>query len=400
MLYTVSKPLAIWFGTGRDMEAGSPLDRGFLIALLCLSLLILLKRQVNWFSAIRENIWLLFLIGYMLVSILWSDIPNISFRRWVRELDAVVMSFLVLSERNRRQALQSILRRAIYILIPFSLLLIKYYPKYGCDYSHWSGQQMWIGVTLHKNGLCLLCIISALFLIWTLIRRRQGRDIPIAKYQIYVEVFLLFLTLWILAGPQKTFTNSATSSVAFAVGLSAMAGLFWMKKRGLKLRANTLKVIVALIIVYGTVTPMVGGLSLLDVSSALGRDETLTGRRDIWSILVPLAMKQPLLGHGIGGFWTDAMRNLSASHAHNGYLEVLLSLGFVGLFLVFMFLLSCCDKAQRALSDDFDWGVLFICYLLMAVVHNITEPSINTLTSSMTAVILFFAISFSDVFSS
>ena len=35
--------------------------------------------------------------------------------------------------------------------------------------------------------------------------------------------------------------------------------------------------ITAVIIVYGTVTPFAGKLSLIDVSSVLNRDETLTG---------------------------------------------------------------------------------------------------------------------------
>ena len=74
--------------------------------------------------------------------------------------------------------------------------------------------------------------------------------------------------------------------------------------------------------VYGTVTPFIGKLSLVDISSTFGRDETLTGRSEIWATLVPFAMKRPILGHGFGGFWTDARREIiAASHGHNGYLD-------------------------------------------------------------------------------
>jgi hypothetical protein len=57
--------------------------------------------------------------------------------------------------------------------------------------------------------------------------------------------------------------------------------------------------------------------------------------------------------------------------AHNGYLEVVLALGFIGLTLWGIFLLSCCRKAQRMLFDDYDWGSLWICFLFMSLIHNI-----------------------------
>jgi O-antigen ligase len=390
-----SKPLGIWFGnTGEgSMEAGSPLDRAFLIVLLGLAIIVLSKRRFEWIGAIRENRWLVLFVGFMLISISWSSIPLISFKRWTREFIVVVMAFMVLSEHDPRRALLTILRRVTYVLIPYSLLLIKYFPKYGIQYGRWSGARMWVGVGLQKNTLALLCIISAVFLVWTLIRRWSGRDIPVAKYQTYVEVFLLILTMLLLMGPRMTFTYSATSTVVLALAMLTFCGLYWMRKRGSALGINALKAIIITIIVYGTVTPFLGKLSILDVSSALNRDATLTGRSDIWALLVPFALSRPVLGHGFGGFWTSEMRALTMSNAHNGYLDVILNLGFFGILLVSIFFLSCCQKAHRTITKDFDWGVLFVCYLLMAVVHNIAESTVNTLTSSLIAVVLFFSVS-------
>ena len=394
MLLIASKPLALWFQSGAaTMEEGSALDRVFLIALLCLGLIILAKRKFNLSNAIKKNIWLMLLIGYMLVSIIWSEMPFISFKRWVRELVAVVMAFVVATEPEPRQALQSIFRRTIYVVIPFSYILIHYFPEYGRQYSHWSGALMWIGVSTQKNGLARFCLFTAFFLIWTFIRRRQGHDIPVVRYQIHVEVFILILTIWLFMGPHHTLTHSATSTAVLAVGLTALVGFLWMKKLSILIGANTLTVIIAIIIVYGTITPMVGRLTLFDPSSSLGRDETLTGRSDIWAFLVPHAMQKPILGHGFGGFWTDAMRKSSSSHAHNGYLDVVLHLGFFGLLLFTIFLLSCSRKAQRVMNQDFDWGVLWFCSLLMAVVHNIAETSSDSFSNHMSAILMFLLIS-------
>src|SRR4030042_5374206 len=272
------------------------------VLLLC-GLLILLKKKPNWFNPFGENYWALVLVGFMLISILWSDMPGISFKRWTRELIAFVMAFIILSENNPRQALQSILRRSIYILIPFSLVLSMYYPAYGVQYGRWSGERMWIGVTMQKNSLAGLCITSAFFLIWTLIRKWKGRDVPVNNYQTCVEVFLLFLTLWLLGGPQRSLFYAATSTASLAVGLIAMVGFSLIKKRGLSFGVYTLKIMAVLIIAYGAFSPFAGKLRFLDISSVLGRDATLTGRSIIWYTLLPFAMSRPLLGPGFGGFW-------------------------------------------------------------------------------------------------
>ncbi len=395
MLVIASKPLAIWFGTVGGTESESPLDQIFLSGLLCFGLYVLFRRRFNWSGAVKENSWLMLLIGYMLVSILWSDIPLISFKRWIRELIAVVMAFLVASEPSPRQAVQTVIRRTVYILVPFSPVLIKYFPQYGRQYAPWSGKEMWTGVTMQKNDLGRLCLIGAFFLIWTLVRRWKRRDVPVGKYQTRVDVFLLIVTFWLLKGPPGAY--SATAIAALAVGLAIFAGLLWMEKGGMHLGANTLTIMMALVMVYGVAALMLGGLGSGELSATLGRDATLTGRTEAWGRLLSSAMRQPILGGGFGSMWTPRTRAVyNISEGHSGYLDVLLELGFVGLCLVSMYLLSCLRRAHRELSHDFCWGILWICYLMMAALHNITETSFNSLASQLTAVLLFLAVSSSE----
>jgi exopolysaccharide production protein ExoQ len=396
MLLIASKPLAVWFpwAAGGSEEAGSPLDRLVLIILLCLGLILLVQRKFDWSSVIKKNIWLILLIAYMFVSILWSEIPFTSFKRWTRELIAVILAFLVLTERNPRQAMESIFRRTVYILIPFSLLLIKYFPEYGRQYHRWSGELMWVGVTTQKNGLGRLCLFAASFLIWTLIRRWQGRCIPVARYQTHANVFVLIITLLLLKGPGIV-GMSATAVTALATGLAFFFGLLLMKKYKMYPRSNTLLMIIGAVIIFGTVTVFAGGATVAAFTSTLGRDVTLTGRTEIWAALIPYLIQNPILGGGFGGFWIPTIQQeVRIGEAHNGYLDVLLELGFFGLLLVSMFLLSSCRMAHRELKRDFDWASFYICFLLMALVHNISESSLNSLTSHMTAVIMFLTVSF------
>jgi O-antigen ligase len=248
---------------------------------------------------------------------------------------------------------------------------------------------MWVGVSTQKNGLALICIFAIFFLLWTLIRRWQGKDIPVRRYQTHIEVFIIALSIWLFMGPKHILTYSATSVATLTVGLTALLGLRWLKRRNIILRGNSLSVIISLIILYGTCTPFIGGLMIFDPSKLLERSETLTGRSDhIWKVLIPYAMQKPILGHGFGGFWTDELVAATSSDAHNGYLDTILNIGFTGLMLSSIFLITSCRKAQREMMKDFDWGIFWFCIVLMAVVHNISESSIGKLTGLMAIVLL------------
>ena len=172
MLICGSRPVITWLKPDPNLaviesvEAGSSLDRLVLSILIILALLILFMRKIEWSRVLKDNFWLVLLFLYMGSSILWSDFPFVSFKRWIRTSAAILMALVVLSEQAPLQALESIFRRSAYVLIPFSLILIKYFPSLGVAYGHWDGQQMWTGVTTHKNSLGQLCAISAFFLIW------------------------------------------------------------------------------------------------------------------------------------------------------------------------------------------------------------------------------------------
>jgi exopolysaccharide production protein ExoQ len=342
----------------------------------------------------KDNSPLMILLIFMLLSVFWSSIPLTSFFRWVREVQAVIMALIILSEPSPQQAILSILRRTTYVLIPFSVLLIKYFPDYGVAYGRWTGEQWWNGVTQQKNGLGLLCFVSAFYLIWSLTRRWQAKVPRVFKFELHTEIVLLILVAWLMRGPQGDFFYSATSFYTLIVGLLSLFGLKAAKKYKLSPSDKTLMAIISLIYAFGIFYFFSGGSPLSILVTAAGRDATLTGRASVWASLVPVAMKSPILGMGFGGFWTPTTQKLfQISGAHSGYLDVLLALGFAGLLIVLIFLLSSCRKAHRALTADLDWGVLWVCMILMTVVYNITESSIDSLTSFLTAIVLFLTVS-------
>ncbi len=392
LLYAASKPLAVWFGVKTDdPEAGSSLDRIFLIVLILLAVSILVRRKFDLRGCLGRNKWLAVLIVFMLVSVLWSPFIFTSFKRWAKELAAVLMALAVASEPSPRRAMESILRRTTYILIPFSMMLINYFPIYGRQYGRYSGSAMWIGVTTQKNGLGRLCLISSFFLIWSLVRRRQGSNPSAGKAQSALEVLFLLLSLYMLRGPSGSY--SATAIAALLLGLAAYFGFLFMKKRGRTPSPGLVTTAAAALIFVGVATLFAGGSNLRSFVSTLGRESTLTGRTEVWAVLLPMAMSHGALGHGFGGFWTQRMRTEFITEGHNGYLDILLDTGFVGLVLMAGFIMSSARRGQRELGRDPDWGILWLSLIIMVLIHNITESSLNSLSSHLTALILFLSVS-------
>lgn len=385
-----SKPLSIWFQTGgATIEEGNPIDRVFLTTVLVLGLIILVKRRFSWSSLIKKNVWLILFVSYMLIGCLWAIDPSLSLKRWTRELISIVMIALIASEPHPLNALESLFRRSTYILIPSSYICINYFPEYGRLYVHNSGDLMWTGVAMHKNTLTQLCVFAVFFLIWTFIRRWEGKNIAGSKYQTYLEVFILLLALYIMGGPYHMLTYSATATISLIVGLTMLFVFRRIKKWGSIPSPIVFMILIAALIIYGTVTPFIGNLSLMDITSVVGRQENLTGRADVWRQLVPVAMQRPFLGYGYAGFWsTEARVDFDISESHNGYLDIILALGFAGLVIYGIFLVTNVRQAQKVMTYDFDWGIFWISSLIMSLASNTTESLFISFDSRMMAIIL------------
>jgi len=109
---------------------------------------------------------------------------------------------------------------------------------------------------------------------------------------------------------------------------------------------------------------------------------TLTGRTQLWSELLTYVRIRPLLGYGFGAFWTaehtaDVSLALgwAVPHAHNGYLEIVLELGVVGLSLFVTTFVAAVVHAVRQLHVNHeDVEALFtLCLLTWATITMVGE---------------------------
>jgi len=387
MMIISSRPLGIWFGSKHlagGNEAGSELDRWALVAMAVVLAIVLVRRRFDWWGNLGRQKWLLVLFAYMLVSTFWSDITAIAFRRWVREIIVVVIAFSLMSEANPRQAFESVMRRCAYILLPYSVVLIKYYPALGRSYGKFSGIEMWTGVTGQKNLLGRLCMISILFLLSSLYQRWQER--PRTRWGravAWADISVIIVGVYLLIG-----SHSSTSLATLLLGGGILGGLLQFRRLKLTVPQPALLASVVFLMAFGTATPFAGGADVADLTGLLGRDQTLTGRTEVWADAIAAWKQRPVVGYGFGSFWTDARRKTyDIPTAHNGFLDILLEQGGLGLVLCTLWLLSCARQLRRALRHDYVPSALAIVLLLVGLVYNVTESAINSFGEQMTAVV-------------
>ena len=374
-----SKPLALWFASGTtafeatDVTQGSFFDRNAYLVLIILGLIVLAKRGVTWHQVFVENKWLWLFCLFCGLSVIWSPIPFVAFKRWIRDVGSIVIILVLLTEQNPTVAIRTVFLRCAYLLVPLSVLFIKYYPTTGKYYNQWTGAAGYSGVTTNKNSLGVLVMISGLCLLWSIIDIEKRSTWLKTIRSMWPELIVLLMCLWILK-----IANSATSFSCFIIGTAAFLVVHtrWITTNPRRLGWCMCGLLLASFLVIAV--PDVRKV----VTESLGRDPNLTERTDIWNAALDLKTN-PLLGAGFASVWLT--RNGAAlvneigglAHSHDGYLETYLNTGLIGVVLLLVVLFTAGRNSIRELSRGAVVGNLFAALFLSGVVYNYTEVTFN-----------------------
>ena len=344
-----SRPLSTWFnfGGGDDTMEGSPLDRMGFFVLIAAAWITLNRRRYDWSTLISGN-WPVFVFyGFLFISIVWANSPFVSFKRWFKEFGNIIVLLVILTEKDPQQACRAVFVRCAYVLMPLSVVFIRYFPDLGRRYNIHSGEMEAIGVTFQKNSLGAMVLVCGLVIVWDWFERsRPGKD-RMGKFDRYLPVFLLSCGGYLLH-----LCDSKTSITCLCIGSFILAAtrLPLMRRH---IGALGLCALAALVLFF--VLDSLFGIKE-DLVAGLGRDATLTGRTDVWRELFKLHT-DPILGTGFMSFWDDRQYRAKlpdwvAFSAHNGYIEIFLAGGFVGIFALVIMLLGTGYRINRSLS----WG--------------------------------------------
>ena len=360
---------------GGNYQEGTPSDAVVFFALITAGIVVLYRRHVNMRDVASHNRLLTFFLIYCLISICWSEFPFVAFKRWIKILGHPVMTLVVFTEPDPQEAICRMMKRCAYIILPYSIMFIKYFPEWSHENSPYGGPALLTGTALDKNMEGSICFILGAFFLWHFLQVRQWERSPKRRGEMFLCLLFLLMVGYLLRA-----VHSSTSEVSLAVA----AGVMLLLGRRFINPANIGTYLITTGVVIGLSQWMFGFVDYI-IQNNLGKDLTLTDRTKVWALALQL-QDNPILGAGFESFWMgDRLREVWSQfwwhpiQAHNGYLETYLSLGLVGLGLMLALIVSAFLRGRHALLAGSDFGRFRLGFVTAFVLYNWTEAAFKAI---------------------
>ena len=383
MFIIASRPVTQWlhifgfpgFG-GASVEEGSSLDALVYAGLIALGIFVLNKRQVSLGEIVQDNSWLAIFVLYCLLAVFWSDFPFVSFKRWIKVLGHPIMVLILFTEPDPMEALVRLMKRVAYVVVPVSILWMKYYPQLGRKASEW-GAQMNCGIAEGKNELGGLCLILGLFFMWYFLQVWRMEKNKSRRNEIFLVGGLLLMIGYCL---RKAHSSTAVLSVLLGAMVMIFLSLRFVNKKVIGVYA----VVGIAVVVIAQMTFDVYG-SVVDLT---GHGATIEGRGRLWEVLWKTDT-DPIFGAGFESYWLgERLQKIWSipefrwrpTQAHNGYLEAYINLGAIGFLILAGVIVTTFRKCRQDLLLNFGWGRLTMSYLIAILAHNWTEAGFKGLS--------------------
>lgn len=347
-------------GTGRD-EGGVP----YLAIQIALYTVAFCFIAIRWREVLRAawNVkWILALVALAVASSAWSQDPLFTLRR-SGVLLATTAYGIYFGNRFTVNEQLRLLSWTFVLIVLSSLFLVVFLPQYGVNHGEFFGA--WQGAFEQKN--------------------MQARTMVLASVVFYfVRPSTVSWVRWI--GISASLSLLALSgSVTGVIVLILMLAVLQLPRL---VRVN-LTFLIPTIIGIGTLSIAVAFLIWTGHSDLLvlvGRSPTLTGRTELWKTLPAYIMQHPWLGYGFNTFW-QGMQGASAPvllrlgwyvrHSHNGFLDLTLDLGFVGLATFVAGYLVLSKRALQIVRGVPGPASYWLCaFMFLMLLYNLDESSI------------------------
>jgi exopolysaccharide production protein ExoQ len=302
---------------------------------------------------------------YAMTSALWSQDTGTSLRSGLSLLVTTLFAFYLAERFSERQQLELIIFVGVCVGIS-SVALALLWPQFGLD--HQLHQGAWQGLFTQKN----VCAEATLFLLTpALVLPAGGRYGQMLRAN-YIVLCLLIILM----------TQSRTGWAITVLYLGFVSCLSLLGKFG---RKDLMPLAAMLFGCAGAIlVAAIAYPSLL--FSTVGRSASFSGRVQIWGAIIASVFRRPLGGYGFDAFWSllqgEATRVFASAgwvvtSAHNGFLNVALELGLVGLALVLVTFIQACRYANAAFhpgrSPYVDWCISIV---FLTVVYNLDERTL------------------------
>ncbi|NNE57421.1 MAG: O-antigen ligase family protein [Hellea sp.] len=250
------------------------------------------------------------------ISMLWSEIPAVTFRRTIALGMGTILGFALAARYDWGQLVQRI-ALAFLILAVISVLTAVLWPVKGLmqeiHHGAWRGpwvEKNYLGGNMTKGLVAMMCAFAM----------RPDR------WWLWVPAGVLCYFLVIMS-TSKTALLVSTASIGLFVAIRVFRRFPVLRIPVMYFSVMALSFFLVAILAFPE-----------EVFGLLGKDPTLTGRTEIWSLLIESIKERFTLGYGFGVYWQDELgpsydvRKIlewGVPTAHNGWIEIWLSGGVV-----------------------------------------------------------------------
>lgn len=358
-------------------SSGGAISRMLWLGLLALSTIVIFWRAgLAWLLARTLNPFLLVFVALAIASAAWSIAPSLSLRRLIRLITIVLActAFVLMGWHARRY--QNVVRPILTIMLFGSIVFGLVFPSLAI-HQETSAELIgaWRGLANHKNGLGALACIALIFWFHAWLTR-EVRLLPALAGGAVAATCLVL----------------SRSSTSLATTLFVMALLLVLLRSPHGLRPYMpylVAMLVATLLIYAlAILNLIPGWGTLmaPITALTGKDMTLTGRTEIWAIISEHIRYHPFLGTGYGAYWTagpvagtesyEFVRRMGSFYpgsAHNGYLEIVNDLGWVGLIFLVAYIINYVRQSLQLLGIDRNQGALYLALFFQQAITNLSE---------------------------
>ena len=336
----------------------------FLTALAAVCILTRDKLVPEYLVLCRRNWPLGLFVALALVSTTWSlDLVTSAFRAVELLLATAVATYIGTRYRSTQMLQILFWSGAIFLILCIGTVFVL--PGVGQMYSR-PEYRSWRGVYWNKNHLgSIAALANIVALCRMLIAFEHRREASVVGG-------IFYLLSWVVL----YFSHSATGGIVLiALHVFVLCAWLWINVSH-RVQAWHYSVAVGIVVAASMWTEA----SVDRVFSTFNRSPTLSGRVDLWNYLLKEVVPQHLWwGHGFGAIWTVESFRVAAAQrigwpypvliADNGFLDILLHLGIVGL-LTFSSVLTIATVrsfryalARRTLAGFFPLLTMFYAFV-------------------------------------
>ena len=338
-----------------------------------------LKGSLEFVALVIQNnpFFCIFLL-LLSLSFAWSETPVHTLKYSLVFLLTTVVSAYILKQNNYQQ-----IAAQMRLTIGLSALMSTYYNQFRQSLAFSPAKGSWQGIFSHPNSYGAMMAMGAT--LWLV----QVFDNPKHRW------FSIGMVLFMLYNMDKA--ESGAAKVQFILAIMIVASIRFLKQ--LPFQWAFFFIVMFMVISIAGMIVVMDNLEAI-VVDGLNKDLTLTGRTPLWEFLFQNKISQrPVLGYGIAGFWqrwragdNPAANTLDGRlempsgdgywnppHSHNGFIEIIIAVGFVGFFFFAISFLIAVANAIRYLAIPQPPGTgiiesaLPLIFLFFVLLPNITE---------------------------